>query len=103
MQVLISSLLQFSRVQTRGAPLVPTAVTRAVEEAVANLQAAIDESQATIDCHDLPTVAADHNQLVRLFQNLISNGLKFRREQSPCVEISAEQVGDGAGRRRSRH
>jgi PAS domain S-box-containing protein len=93
MQTLINDLLAYSRVGTRGRELVPTGTRQAFEAARANLRAAIEEAGAEVPCsEELPTVMGDHTQLVQLFQNLISNALKFGREGvSPRVEVGAER------------
>jgi chemotaxis family two-component system sensor kinase Cph1 len=45
--------------------------------------------------HDaLPQVSADFNELLQLFQNLIDNGLKYRRNEAPRIHVSAEQRRD---------
>ena len=53
----------------------------------------IDENQAVVSTENLPTVRADEVQLVRLFQNLISNAIKYRSESPPQVNISADLSG----------
>ncbi len=94
MQNLINDLLAFSRVGTRGNVLEPTDANNAVMRAINNLQIAIEESDATITHDDLPAVIADSMQLVQLFQNLISNALKFHGDLAPVVHISARHDGD---------
>src|SRR6202022_754116 len=65
----------------------------ALDPARANLQAAIEERSAMVSCGQLPTVWANHGMLVRLFQNLISNALKFCKGERPIVRIQAEPRG----------
>ena len=77
MQSLINDLLAFSRVGTRGRALGPTDCKVIFEQALANLQTAIEESRARVTPGPLPTVPGDDIQLVQLFQNLIANALKF--------------------------
>ncbi len=60
--------------------------------ALENLQNAIADSQAVITYDSLPSIKGDRMQLSQLFQNLISNGLKYRRpEELPRVHVSAER------------
>lgn len=59
-----------------------------------NLQAATENTGAVILCGPLPTVWFSRVHLVRLFQNLIGNALKYRRSSPPEVHISAQRVGD---------
>jgi PAS domain S-box-containing protein len=94
MQRLIEDLLAFSRLGTRGGASVPTDINVVVAEAVSNLTVAIAESGASVTTGELPTVDGDPGQLGHLFQNLISNAVKFRGEQPPAVRISAERQGD---------
>jgi light-regulated signal transduction histidine kinase (bacteriophytochrome) len=91
MQALISGLLEYSRVGTRGNPPAPTKADEAVQEAVKNLQVLIQESGATITAAPLPTVQADAIQLTHLFQNLLANALKFRAERPPEVHVGARR------------
>jgi PAS domain S-box-containing protein len=91
MQALINDLLAYSRVGTRGKPFEPTDCEAVLEQALANLQVAIEESGAVVTYDPLPTVMADGTQLVQLFQNLIGNAVKFRGEQPPRIHISAHR------------
>ena len=90
MQQLIQDLLAYSRVTTRGAPAAPVDVQGALDEALMNLESAIAESGAVVTADDLPAVLGDRTQVVQVLQNLIGNGIKFRRpEVSPHVNLSA--------------
>jgi signal transduction histidine kinase len=64
-----------------------------VRRAVTNLAAAVEESQAEVRYEGLPTITADPTQMVQLFQNLISNAIKFRAETAPRIQIEAESRG----------
>jgi light-regulated signal transduction histidine kinase (bacteriophytochrome) len=90
MQTLLHDLLEYSRVGTRGKPFSLVNCDNVVEQAVANLKVAIEEGGASVTHDPLPTIMADEGQLVRLFQNLIGNGIKFHREDPPTVRISAK-------------
>jgi len=94
MQQLIEGLLAFSRVDTRGRSMERVAVDTALEGALTNLKASIDESAAVITRDPLPGVNADAGQLVQLFQNLIGNAIKFHSGEPPRVHVGAERVGD---------
>ena len=89
MQNLINDLLAYSRVGNRGQPLEATDCNAVFDEVVANLRTAMDDSQATVARDALPTVRADKSQLVELFQNLISNAIKFHGEEPPRIHVSA--------------
>jgi light-regulated signal transduction histidine kinase (bacteriophytochrome) len=64
-------------------------------KALLNLQAAIEESGATVTSDPLPTVAADEVMLMQLFQNLISNSIKYRSVETPRIHVSAERDAEG--------
>ena len=92
MQRLISDLLEYSRVSTRGQQLQPADATVALDGALWNLALAIDETGASVTHDPLPTVLADPTQLMQLFQNLIGNALKFHGNESPVVHVSARET-----------
>lgn len=91
MQELINDLLLYSRVQTKGQEFHETNCSTVVELAVANLKMAITETCAEVNCEPLPTVKGDSSQLLQLFQNLISNAIKFRSKATPVINIRAEE------------
>jgi signal transduction histidine kinase len=93
MQSLINDLLSYSRVgrEEVAAKAVDTQV--ALDQALANLQTAIEDRSALVSRGQLPTVWANHGMLVRLFQNLIGNALKFCKVERPIVRIQAEARG----------
>jgi PAS domain S-box-containing protein len=94
MQRLINDLLSYSRVGHRGETFAPVFAADLVRAALGNLEAAIADAGARIEIGDLPQINADRSQLVQLFQNLIGNAIKFRRDEPPVVRISA--MPDGA-------
>ncbi len=91
MQSLINGLLEYSRIDTRGKPPEKTDSKKSLDEALLDLQASIKETGAKITGDNLPTVNIDPLQLKQLFQNLISNAIKFRGEQPPEIQVSAER------------
>ena len=91
MQALIQDLLAYSRVGTKGKRLEPTSCETVLDHALDNLQFAIEENGASVTHDPLPTVLADRSQLTQLFQNLIANAIKFRREEPPHVHLAAER------------
>jgi light-regulated signal transduction histidine kinase (bacteriophytochrome) len=94
MQALIEGLLDYSRVGSRKRPFGEVDAGVAAREAMQNLSRAIEESEATVTCGDLPVVTGDHTQIVQLFQNVIANAVKFRGEAHPRVHISARRQSD---------
>ena len=90
MKGMIQGLLDYSRVNRAGIEFVKTDMNAKVEKAVSNLQYAIDESSAEITHDNLPNVIADPDQMVRVFQNLIGNAIKFKKDdEPPRIHISA--------------
>lgn len=89
MQQLIRDLLAYARLSTGAQTLVAMDCNAVLRQALDNLQVAIAESNATITYDPLPTVNADRTQLIQLFQNLIGNAIKFRRQELPQIHISA--------------
>ncbi len=94
MQAMIEDLLLLSRVGTRGREPEPVESLTALAAALDNLRLKIEETGGDVRADgELPTVAADPGQLTLLFQNLISNSLKFRGEERPRVRVSATRDG----------
>jgi len=94
MQELINDLLSYSRVGREDVSAKPVDMQLVVDQALANLQTAIEERSALVSRGPLPTVFANHGMLVRVFQNLIANALKFCKADRPIVRIAAEQHGN---------
>lgn len=92
MKTLINDLLTYSRVGTHGKAFERISSEKVVRQAITYLKVAIEESQAVVTYDALPEVMGDASQLTQLFQNLISNAIKFRGESTPYVQIGAEQV-----------
>jgi signal transduction histidine kinase len=81
MQKLIEDLLKFSRVATHGRPFVPVDLAEVTRDVLGDLEAQVEHSEAVIEVRALPTISADPLQMRQLLQNLISNAIKFRREE----------------------
>jgi signal transduction histidine kinase len=93
MKALITDLLAYSRTVTKTKPLTATDCELALDQAIANLKSAVAESGAEITRDNLPTVFADATQLVQVFQNLLSNSMKFRRQDPLRIHVSAVRDG----------
>jgi PAS domain S-box-containing protein len=93
MQLLIGDLLAYCRVGTTGKELRETSSEAALEQALLNLQGAVQESGGVVTHDPLPTVVADDAQLVQLFQNVVGNAIKYRSAELPRVHVSAKKNG----------
>lgn len=85
MSKLIEDLLAFSRVSTRPPALDRVDLNKIVYEVLGDLEDQIARTKGRVDVGKLPTVIADPTHLRQLFQNLISNALKFHRMDTPPV------------------
>ena len=80
MQALIDDLLVYSRVtQSPTAEPKPVSLNAAWAWAIGNLTSAIEEADAIIVCHDLPTISGIQTQLGQVFQNILSNAIRYRK------------------------
>lgn len=91
MQHLIKDLLKYSRVTTKGKEFKLTDAEEILQNTISNLYALIDKNNAEITHDKLPKIMADERQISQLFQNLISNSIKFRQPDiPPKIHISAK-------------
>jgi signal transduction histidine kinase len=88
---LINGLLALVRLRKAGQAPVAVPFATLVEEAQVSLQAAIRESGATVAVGTLPSLVIDRLQFSQVFQNLIANAIKYRREDPPVVRIEAHR------------
>jgi PAS domain S-box-containing protein len=93
MQALIRDLLTYSRAGTNGKDLQQISSSNALEEALTNLRATIEESGAIVTQDSLPAVTVDETQLSQVFQNLVGNAVKYRTAEAPRVHVSASSNG----------
>jgi PAS domain S-box-containing protein len=92
MQTLIQALLSYARVSSRKQPFELVNCNLVCQDAITNLQMAIDESGAIVSIDHLPDVWGDVTQLTQVFQNLIANAIKFRTEIPPQIQISVQPI-----------
>jgi len=93
MSTLIKDLLSFSRISTRQDTSAIVSLNQVVESVLSNLDLVIGETAARVEVDPLPTIRGDASQLGQLFQNLLGNALKFRRDGvPPHIRIKAQWV-----------
>jgi signal transduction histidine kinase len=89
MQVLIDDLLAFSRVGRKTGDFVQVDMNEVLATALDNLSPSIEYSHAEVTCDTLPVVHGDPVLLTAVFQNLISNAIKFRGDDPPRIRVTA--------------
>jgi light-regulated signal transduction histidine kinase (bacteriophytochrome) len=89
MDALVQSLLAYSRLGSGERSFEPTDCNVMLDRALSNLKSAIEEAGATVTSDSLPTVLADPEQMIQLFQNLVSNAMKFASDRPLKVHVGA--------------
>jgi len=88
MKGLIDSLLHFSRVTTHSAPFQQIDLNNVVSEVLSDLEVQIERTKGRVEVDTLPHIEGEKYQMRQLFQNLISNGLKYHSDEvAPVVKI----------------
>ena len=87
MRQLLRDLLLFSRVATKPEPFHKLDLAKIVQEASDIFEVSIKETGCQIEIEDMPAIEADESQMLRLFQNLIANALKFRSSEPPHIKV----------------
>ena len=96
MDALIRALLRYA--EASSAPIVfePVDTAEALHSAEANLRTSFDDSGAILSHGELPMVLGDPTQLVQLFQNILGNAIKYRSQEAPRIQVSAQLKGKDA-------
>ena len=94
MQKLIQSVLEHSNISTNEQETEAVEVSSVIKEVMKNLNQSIVDSKATIVFGELPAIPVERSQLIQLFQNLISNAIKYAGDKTPYIVISAEKSVD---------
>jgi PAS domain S-box-containing protein len=93
MKLLINDLLEYSRIGTGDELFSSVDLNKVLEYVEQNLAIKLKESGATIVRRELPQLYGNSLMIMRLFQNLIENAIKFSREEElPKIEITSRQV-----------
>ncbi|PIR23217.1 MAG: hybrid sensor histidine kinase/response regulator [Deltaproteobacteria bacterium CG11_big_fil_rev_8_21_14_0_20_45_16] len=91
---LIDELLKYSRAGKNQEGTTLVNCENVYMTVLSNLSAAINENHAEVTCDSLPTLLFNERELGQVFQNLISNAIKYRGEQNPRVHISCKATGE---------
>jgi PAS domain S-box-containing protein len=92
MSALIQNLLLYARLGEEKETVTSFSLDQDVETAISQLALSIEESGGRVTHDPLPTVTAEHSQIVRLLQNLIGNAIKYRSpDRPPQIHISARE------------
>ena len=95
MHEVICDSLEYSRVGNDDQSFDRTNLNNILDIVRFNLKKEIDENQACIQSDKLPVLSVNKTSILQLFQNLISNAIKFRREEVPCIKITCQKHGEG--------
>jgi signal transduction histidine kinase len=90
---LVQDLLTFSRIDAQGKPFKETSMDAVMDLVTTNLALQIKEQRAMVTHGPLPVVIADDGQMVQLLQNLVSNAIKFRKEEDPQIRVEYKKEG----------
>ena len=95
MRKLINDLLSYSRVTTDAKGFQKVSLSKILSEVEGDLQIRIEETEATIEYGELPTIDCEPMQMRQLLQNLLGNALKFRKtDVKPIIKVSAHETID---------
>jgi light-regulated signal transduction histidine kinase (bacteriophytochrome) len=87
MKELINALLSYSRVETQPKNSALIDSQKALDQACKLLETTVSESEAAVTSDPLPQIRADEHLMIQLFQNLISNAVKYRSERKPEIHV----------------
>ncbi len=97
MQTLLNDLLQYSRITTKAGDIQTINLANLIDDILVDLEERINEIEPEIEIGDLPYVEAEPTQMRQLFQNLISNAIKFRKDDHrPLIKIFSEESEEGS-------
>jgi PAS domain S-box-containing protein len=94
MDSMINDLLEYSRIGSKEKKFEYLPSEEILKTSLINLKSSIDDNNAIITYDSLPSIYANGQQMIQLFQNLIGNAIKYRSEEDPKVHISSDNVFD---------
>ena len=90
---MINDILTYSKV-SKGRELSKVNFNKVIEKVYVNLISSIEETDAEIVYDSLPTLITDESLMIQLFQNLISNALKYRSKEKPKIYVDVKDEGN---------
>ena len=91
-QKMVEALLLYSRVTTQGKPFAKSDLNHILKNVLSDLEVQIESQQGDVQVEELPSIECDPTQMHQLFQNLISNALKFHKsDQAPFVQVECRK------------
>ncbi len=94
LDMMINDLLEYSRIGSKERELNYIHSEKIVELVLTNLKTLIEDKNAIVTYDSLPIIYANEYQMIQLFQNLISNGIKYNEQKNPKVHISIDEKDD---------
>jgi PAS domain S-box-containing protein len=91
MQEMINDLLTYSRIDRKRGDFKEVKIEDILQQITFEYKLLIQEKNAVIHFGELPVITADYTQMVQLFQNLISNSIKYNDQPCPTIHITAEK------------
>lgn len=91
MKKLILDLLEYSRVNSSKVEFQQVDVNEIVQEVKKTYKSLLKETDGTVRAGEMPTIKANKTQILQLFQNLIGNAIKYRKDEPPVIDISVEE------------
>lgn len=91
-QTLIDDLIQYSVLKKKDSSYEVVDCNQVVQQALANLENLIADTKAEIRCENLPKIVSNRSRLVQVFQNLVQNAIKYRKEAPPQITIQGKCI-----------
>jgi signal transduction histidine kinase len=91
MRKIIVDLLEYTRIGRSGGPFEEVNCHKVLDEVLANLKKSIEDNSAQIEIEEMPVIQANYLQMVQLFQNLISNAIKFKSARDLHIKVTAKE------------
>lgn len=93
LDMLIQNLLSYARLETKEIQMIDVDLNAVTAEALQGLRTSVSETHADISVDRLPVVKADKSQMLQVFQNLISNAIRYHQpNQNPKLHIGFEET-----------